>query len=322
MKLKKNLNSNIGTRINPTTLTTTIMNTDIVPPKRLFLRNRLLLFVLLSGLLLLLAGCGSPVGANSNSNPVVPSENKSTKVSEPPQKESAVPMPQPIVAAKEIDAIPVLYYHSVMVEAGNELRMPPDQLREQMKYLSDHAYKTITPGQLLTFLKGEGDLPEHPILITFDDGYADNFTAAYPIMKEFGFTATVFMISGALDSPGYMSTSQIQELAADGWTIGAHTKNHEHLPQLDGARQTQEIAGSKTVLEQKLGRAVTLFAYPFGEYNGQVEKTVRNGGFTLAFTTERGWVKRGADPLLLHRVYCYANMGLEEFQHRIQNPDY
>lgn len=266
--------------------------------------------------------------APSTANPASTSAPSSASTSAqapspaPSSSQNASASKGPQVAAKDISAIPVLYYHSVLEEKGNELRMPPSQFREQMQYLKEHGYETISPAQLLSFFKGEGSLPKHPVLITFDDGYVDNYTNAYPILKEFGFSATVFMISGALDSSGFLSTSQIQDLAANGWTIGAHTKNHEHLPKLTAARQVDEMKGAKDALEEKLGRPVTAFAYPYGEYNSQIKKEAKDIGFTLAFTTERGWAKQGADPLLISRVYCYANMGMQEFKRRIENPNY
>lgn len=294
--------------------------------------NKITLLSFMLSFLIVAAGCGSQAGGNASSAQATATTTKPTTAADAPASvtagpssataNSTTPLQQARVPAQDISALPVLYYHSVNVEQDNELCMPPNQLREQMNYLKEHGYQTISPAQMASFLKGEGTLPEHPVLITFDDGYANNYTDAYPILQEFGFTATVFMISGALDSSGFLSTRQIQELSTNGWTIGGHTKNHEHLPQLDAARQAQEMRDSKAVLEQKLGRPVSVFAYPYGEYNAQVKKAVQDDGYALAFTTERGWVKQGADPLLLHRVYCYAHMGLQEFQRRIQNPNY
>ncbi|MDI6812048.1 MAG: polysaccharide deacetylase family protein [Desulfitobacteriaceae bacterium] len=292
--------------------------------------KRITLLSFMLSILIVATGCGSQAGENASSAQATmakptPAADAPASVSVGPSSatsNSTTPLQQARVPAQDISALPVLYYHSVKVEQGNELCMPPNQLREQMNYLKEHGYQTISPAQMASFLKGEGILPEHPVLITFDDGYANNYTDAYPILKEFGFTATVFMISGALDSSGFLSTRQIQELSTNGWTIGGHTKNHEHLPQLDAAHQAQEMKDSKAVLEQKLGRPVSVFAYPYGEYNAQVKKAVQDDGYALAFTTERGWAKQGADPLLLHRVYLYANMGLQEFQRRIENPNY
>ncbi|MDP4161033.1 MAG: polysaccharide deacetylase family protein, partial [Bacillota bacterium] len=91
-------------------------------------------------------------------------------------------------------AVPILYYHSVKLEAGNELRMPPDQFEEQMTYLKDNGFESITLEQFYQAQNFGGALPKKPFVITFDDGYADNYTTAFPILKKHGFTAGVFMV--------------------------------------------------------------------------------------------------------------------------------
>jgi len=219
-------------------------------------------------------------------------------------------------------AVPILYYHSVMQETGNELRMPPDQFEAQMAYLQDKGYQSVSLEQLYQALYKGGSLPEKPFVITFDDGYADNYTTALPILKKHGFTATIFMVSSYIDGEGFMSWSQLKELAANGWEIEGHTVNHPYLSRLDSGTVLKELQGSKELLENGLGHPVKFFAYPYGDLNAGVALAVERTGYVMAFTTERGWADQKADAWHEHRVYCYASMGINEFSRRLQNPNY
>lgn len=229
---------------------------------------------------------------------------------------------QPVATDPSLKAVPVLYYHSVMVQAGNPLRMPPAQFEEQMSYLASHGYHNITPQQLEQFLTGQGLLPAKPFMITFDDGYTDNYTNALPILQRYKFAALVFMVSSYVDGSGYLSSSQLKGLVAAGWSIGGHTVTHVDLTKLDPSAQEKELRDSQAFLEKITGQPVQYFAYPFGAYNARIIEVLKQDGYRLAFTTERGWAQRGSNPFLIHRVYCYANMGLQEFKRRLENPHY
>lgn len=222
----------------------------------------------------------------------------------------------------ESQAVPILYYHSVMREVGNELRMPPDQFEAQMAYLQDHGYQSVTLDQLYQVKYFGGTLPAKPFVITFDDGYEDNYMTAFPVLKKYGFTATVFIVSSYINGEGFMSWPQLKELLANGWEIEGHTVNHPYLSKIDAATVLSELKGSKGQLEKGLGHSVDFFAYPYGDFNDEVVQAVKNAGYVMAFTTERGWADHKADEWHVHRVYCFANMGMNEFSRRIQNPNY
>ncbi|HWQ72091.1 MAG TPA: polysaccharide deacetylase family protein [Desulfitobacteriaceae bacterium] len=219
--------------------------------------------------------------------------------------------------------IPVLYYHSVMVEPGNELRIPPEQFAAQIKYLSEHDYHVISLDQLYQFYCANGTLPKNPVVITFDDGYEDNYTNAYPVLEKYGYTATVFAVTSYIGSKGYMSWDQLQELQDKGWQIEGHTLSHPYLvkDKLGSAEVKRELREAKNILEKRLGRSVRFFAYPYGDYNADIVQEVKEAGYLMAFTTERGWANKN-NLMLEHRVYCFADMGIEEFARRLQNPQY
>jgi len=218
--------------------------------------------------------------------------------------------------------VPVLYYHSVMLEKGNEVRMPPVQLEAQMTYMRDRGYESVTLDQLYqAFYKG-GVLPAKPFIITFDDGYVDNYEVAFPILKKHGFTATVFMVSSYINGEGFLSWTQLKELLANGWEIEGHTVNHPYLTQRDKATLLNELKSSKELMEKELGQPVSYFAYPYGDLNGDVVQAVKDTGYLMAFTTDRGWADLNLDEWHLQRVYCFADMGMNEFSRRLQDPKY
>lgn len=238
--------------------------------------------------------------------------------------QQATPSPQAKVATppETLRQIPVLYYHSVLFEKGNPLRMPPEQFDDQMRYLSEQGYNVLTPDQLDLDLYGGGQIPPKPFLITFDDGYADNYTNALPILQKYHFVATVFMVSSYIDGSGFLTADQLRTLQSDGWTIGGHTATHLDLSKESSDVIVEELQTSRKALKTILGQDINCFAYPYGGYNSTVTDKLKQDGYQTAFTTDRGWAASSQNPLLLTRVYCYANMGMDEFIRRMTNPNY
>ncbi|MGO4272787.1 polysaccharide deacetylase family protein, partial [Paenibacillus sp. TAF58] len=128
-------------------------------------------------------------------------------------------------------AIPVLNYHSIGVEPGNTYVLHPDMFARQMDYLSAHHFTPLTLGDFELIIEKKQPSPERPVLLTFDDGYANNAEVALPILQRHGFPATLFLSPGFIGQPGYLSWPQVQELSAAGWEIAPHSMTHPHLPQ-------------------------------------------------------------------------------------------
>jgi len=223
---------------------------------------------------------------------------------------------------QEAQAVPILYYHSVRQENGNELRMPPKQFEAQMAYLQDEGYQSVSLEQLYKTSYEGGTLPARPIVITFDDGYEDNYTTAFPILTKYGFTATIFMVTSYINGKGFLSWLQLKDLVANGWEIEGHTATHPYLIKADSSTVFSELNLSKELLEKELGHPVNFFAYPYGELNASVVQALKDTGYFMAVTTERGWADVRGDIWRVHRIYCYASMGMNEFSRRLQNPDY
>jgi peptidoglycan/xylan/chitin deacetylase (PgdA/CDA1 family) len=199
----------------------------------------------------------------------------------------------------------ILMYHGVGDPSIKlkTMNIPMDAFEKQMAFFHRHNYHVISLDELVTLLKGKKRAPFKTIVLTFDDGYEDNYTRAYPVLKKYGFPATFFLVTSFLEGEQvfsgakvkFLTRDQIREMMSSGLvTFGSHSKNHLFLPFLndDLSRMGDEIAGSKNDLERLLGRPVKFFCYPRGGYNDDAKKLVREAGYDAAVTTfprEKGY---------------------------------
>ncbi len=210
--------------------------------------------------------------------------------------------------------IPVLMYHAIESLPGNSLGVPPQQFAQEMQYLHQHGYQTLSLDVLRNLIQNPQNtaLPTQPILLTFDDGYADNYRTAWPIMRQFGFTGTFFVVTAAVGS-GMMTWDNLKDLAQEGNSIGSHTIHHYDLTTLSPIRLKQELADSKAAIEKELGISVFAFCYPSGRYNTATLAMLTQTGYTLAFTTEPGRVTASVSPLTLKRIRVPGGLSLNGF---------
>ena len=229
----------------------------------------------------------------------------------PDQPRGIVHAPLQVVAKSEVTmtSVPIFLYHHIrpylpeMDATAKGLSVTPESFGEQMKYLAANGYHTITLLQLYKYLNFHQPLPEKPVILTFDDGYQDFFTQAYPILKKYNLLATVLIISGKLGTTDYLTWEQITELDVSGKVeITAHTMNHSKLTVIPIAEAKKEITGSKMALEEHLKHSVDFFGYPYGKYNSEVVKEVKSAGFLGALTTHPGIVQEKAKLFEMKRV--------------------
>ena len=210
--------------------------------------------------------------------------------------------------------IPVLYYHSVKESADNEVTISPEMLKEELKYIHDQDYVTLTISQLKAYILNDYPIPDKSILITFDDGYMDNYYSAFPILKEFNMAATIFCITSELDGSYYLSKEAIREMSAYGIDIVSHTLTHPHLNKMNYDKQLAELITSKKTLEEITGKEINSIAYPFGDFNDDSVKAAKEAGYILGFTTKLGLSDRSDNPLTLDRIYISSKYDMNTFK--------
>lgn len=216
--------------------------------------------------------------------------------------------------------IPVLCYHDVIAEeSDNDMLMLAERFEEEIKYLHDNGYTSITMDQLYDYLENNKEVPKKSVVITFDDGYIGNYTYAYPILKKYNMHATIFAIPSMLQNPTYLNEDQLRELSDNNIEIQSHTFNHEHLSTLTEEEQFKTLKESKESLEKILGKEVNYIAYPYGESNADSRKAAEKAGYKLAFSLNGANADRSDNVYNVDRLYMSNNYSLEQFINKIEN---
>jgi peptidoglycan/xylan/chitin deacetylase (PgdA/CDA1 family) len=221
--------------------------------------------------------------------------------------------------------VPVLMYHEITSSPSGSARLAvsPRAFAAHVAYLHDAGFSSITAGDLAAALAGGQPLPSRPVVLTFDDGFADFHEAALPVLGKHGFTATLFMTTGwirdaarrAGSPPGVMlSWSQLSELAAAGVEVGAHSHEHPQLDQLTTDAVRQELGQSKQLLEDGLGIPVPGMAYPFGYSNARVRKLAAAVGYSHAYAVGNRRLGPSADQYALPRLTVSRSTGLGAYR--------
>lgn len=206
----------------------------------------------------------------------------------------------------------ILMYHSIS-NGSSPLRIAPALFAEQMEWLSKNA-RVIPLSQVVGALEQRTPLPQRTVVLTFDDGFADFYTEAAPVLKRFGFSAIVFLptaycgLTNAwpgqpswVEKQPLMTWEQIVELATEGVNFGAHSISHPVLTQLERSEAEREIVGSKREIEARIEQSVEYFSYPYGRWNAGLCRVVRCY-YRGACTTAARLLDGHADPLALPRV--------------------
>lgn len=263
--------------------------------------------------LLAAAGIFTLVTHKKGSNTTAKTKTKSTAstVKKKPEAKVVKKDPNPT-------NIPVLMYHSIAYEKGNDLRVPPEKFRQELQIIKDNGFTPITLDELYSHFNDEAALPQKPIVLTFDDGYKDNCENALPILKEFGFKATVFVITCQTDdSTDYMTSAQLKEMNANGVDVESHTVTHPHLKDLSYDKQLVELRDSKAKLEKILNKKINYIAYPYGSYNDDTIKLAQSLGYKMALTTNEGQANKDQGIYTLDRMYISASNSLDYFKKQI-----
>jgi peptidoglycan/xylan/chitin deacetylase (PgdA/CDA1 family) len=200
----------------------------------------------------------------------------------------------------------ILTYHSISNEIELDETVTPEELERQLQYIEEN-YKVIPLEEAIEYLQTDIEKGSGSVVITFDDGYSDNYYNAYPLLKKHNFPATIFLISDFINNNGskYLSPSQIQEMKSNNISFGSHTISHRILTSLTNEEIIREIKDSKDILESQFGQRINFFAYPVGtrvDFNDEIVEIVKTCKYSLACSNVYGMNGKNADIFALKRI--------------------
>ncbi len=221
--------------------------------------------------------------------------------------------------------IPILCYHqfSPGAKARNQLAVAARVFEEQLAYLTGNGYQVIPLAELDAILSRKLPVPEKTVVLTIDDGYRSIYTIAYPLLKKYNIPATVFLYTDFVGGSAALSWQQLREMQDSGLIdVQSHTRTHASLALTSNdtnqsqyrTRVRDEIRQAEKMLEQHLGKKPRYLSYPYGDSSDYTIGVLRQSGYALAMTVERGANPGFADPYLLRRTMVYNNHTLDDFK--------
>jgi peptidoglycan/xylan/chitin deacetylase (PgdA/CDA1 family) len=220
--------------------------------------------------------------------------------------------------------VPILMYHHVRVLSPQASRLwlrltvDPTAFEAQMAYLAGHGYHTITFSDLAACFDRGKPLPDNPVILTFDDGWAEQYTTVFPILRRYGLIATFFPPTNWINGSGLtLNWAQVEEMSQAGMEFGSHTLNHHILSDQTPDEVRRQLVQSKAILEQHIHRPVVALAYPTGAWSSAVAALVPRAGYRVAVGTLPGVDQRAADRFALHRVSVGYGVPLRTFITRL-----
>ena len=217
--------------------------------------------------------------------------------------------------------VPILTYHNLGEQPKGRLVLAAASFREQMRYLKTNGYRVVSLAEFVEFTRLNRQLPQRAVVLTFDDGYRAFKDHAYPVLKELGFTATLFIYTDWVGAGrGSLSWADLRELSAAGMDIQAHSKTHADLRRAQGETEAQYARRMQAELEQpqelfnrNLGRRSQILAYPYGRWEEGLLPKVKEHGYIAAFSVRRQGNASFVRPLAGHRSQIYSEMTLDDF---------
>ncbi|MEO5930289.1 MAG: polysaccharide deacetylase family protein [Candidatus Kapaibacterium sp.] len=237
-----------------------------------------------------------------------------------------------VILRKHLREVPVLMYHRVVgssAEAGHHgIYVTEDNFERQLRYLKRKGYAVITLREFMDLPLKRAALGRYAIL-TFDDGYEDNFTRAFPLLRKYGFKAVVFMVTDCAvnqwdcDQPGeprvpLLNLRQIRQMRSYGIEFGAHTLYHLRLTELETEDAVREIEGSRARLAEMVGEDILSFCYPYGALNEHVKLLVQQAGYRFGVASNSGPVAIRRDPFEIRRIQVFPGTGMRSFRRKVK----
>lgn len=222
----------------------------------------------------------------------------------------------------------VLYYHRIDDEQHRSC-VRPQAFSAQMRHLRSEGYEILSLADLHRHIEGKVPFPERAVAVTFDDGFADNYYNAFPILQKESVPMTLFLTTAFIgthelpvlrDRSGIppLNWEQVGEMARHGVDLGAHTLSHPNLTELDDPSLEGEIAGCRVQIKEHTGIETRWFCYPRGDFDERVRNVVQRSGYDLSCTTREGVVSLDTDPHTLRRTFIANDDSLRDFNHKLQ----
>ncbi len=199
--------------------------------------------------------------------------------------------------------VPIMMYHKV--EDSETLKsdtVSPENFQKHMAYLKNHGYRVLTLDEFVEGVKHDRMFPEKSVVLTFDDGYENNFLHAFPVLQQNQFPATLFISPEFIGREGFLTWRQIYQMQAHDISYGSHGMTQAYLPDLNEHRRRYEIEESKAVLEGNLSTRIDYFAYPVGGFNDDIKKRLQTSGYRAAMATNRGYDRFNKDVFEINRI--------------------
>lgn len=217
--------------------------------------------------------------------------------------------------------IPILLYHRVGA-TKDDLTISPERLARDLRTLKEQHYTAISLEQCEQFLFNQKvELPEKPLLITFDDGYLDNYQNAFPILQKYDMLASFFVITGMTPNADRLKPAQMREMLAHGMSFGSHTVSHRSLGELSPEEVHRELSYSKIALEDMLGRGVHSISYPKGSYNDATVNIAQAYDYREGFTVKYGLCSKESPSFHLTRIPVFSfDPGILEVMAKRRSP--
>jgi peptidoglycan/xylan/chitin deacetylase (PgdA/CDA1 family) len=217
--------------------------------------------------------------------------------------------------------VPILCYHNLAPQSKGRLVLGVKSFEEQMHYLKSQGYRVVSLKEFLEFTSLKKQLPRKSLVLTFDDGYRAFIQYAYPILKELGFTATLFVYTDYIGAGvTALSWADLKKLAAEGFDIEAHSKSHGNMRRAAtesadeyAKRLAAELNVPKDLFSKNLGYLPQSLAYPYGSQDDVVVQRTKERGYAAAFTVRRQGNPSFVEPLRIHRSQIYSEMSLDDF---------
>jgi peptidoglycan/xylan/chitin deacetylase (PgdA/CDA1 family) len=221
--------------------------------------------------------------------------------------------------------VPILVYHNLGPQAKGRLVLAVDAFTEQMRYLKTHGYRVVTLAEFVEWLNLRRQLPKKTVVLTFDDGYRSFREYAYPVLKQHGFPATLFVYTDYVGTgKRALSWDDLKALAAEGFDIQAHSKTHSDLRRGEGETDAQygkrmqaELADPPRLFQRLLGKPVPFLAYPYGRVDDSLVTRVKDQGYAAGFTVRRESNSAFVPLLQIRRSQIYSDMTLEQFSRNL-----